>query len=79
MPLSIQQVWQVEASHFKHPATLKSGHIQQATIGEESIFFAKLLKSDVYLDLLATKMADGLVRYRDDVPNRLAALREQRR
>lgn len=39
---------------------------------------ARLLKSDVYLDLLATKMADGLVRYRDDAPKRVAALRAAR-
>lgn len=39
---------------------------------------AKLLKSDVYLDLLATMMADGVVRYRDDAADLVAQLREAR-
>jgi len=39
---------------------------------------AKLLKSDVYLDLLATTMAEGVVRYRDDATDRVAQFRETR-
>ncbi|MCA9509283.1 MAG: N-acetylmuramoyl-L-alanine amidase, partial [Myxococcales bacterium] len=33
---------------------------------------AKLLRSDAYLDLLAHRVARGLVRYRDELPSRVA-------
>ena len=55
MAFSIQQVWQVVASHLKSPVRLETNRIQQITVSEDGaaheqqnkVFFVRLAKGDV--------------------------------